>query len=145
MARLSKEEQARQDGMDYAYRLAKRDGLDALEKRISRNMRKGIPAFVSESQHNAYISHANKCCIKSFMCIMAHVLRSKYGFGEKRLEDFKRYFIDLADSIDGEWLDFDDIVSGIKEETGVDLTEYEKFADKMGEDLEETLRERHGK
>ena len=49
MARMSKEEQARREGMAYALRLAREKGLDALEADLK--MRKGIGCLGSRPEN----------------------------------------------------------------------------------------------
>lgn len=49
------------------------------------------------------------------------VLRDKYGFGKKRLEDFINFAIDLYDSFDKEYVTLEDLHQTIYEETGVKI------------------------
>ncbi len=49
------------------------------------------------------------------------VLRTKYGFGRDRLNKFIIEFNELVDSINNGYLDFDDIITTLKEEVDVDI------------------------
>lgn len=141
MARLSKEEQARRDGMDYAYRLLKEQGIEALEKRVDRNRKSFAPAFLGEQKLHDFENYVKQNCIISFTCMMAMVLRDKYGFGKKRMAEYSVAFHDLADSIDGGWLTYNDIIETIKEETGVDLVPFKAEGKTILDETERKLRE----
>lgn len=55
------------------------------------------------------------------MAVPLIVLRDEFGFGAKRLEKFIDATHELYDSIDQKYLNLDDIVKTIKEETGVEI------------------------
>lgn len=55
------------------------------------------------------------------MVVPIIVLRDEFGFGAKRLEKFIDAIHELYDSIDQKYLNLDDIVKTIKEETGVEI------------------------
>lgn len=49
------------------------------------------------------------------------VLRDKYGFGAKRLKDFQNYIDEMIKDIADNRLDFIDIITVLKEETGIEI------------------------
>lgn len=49
-------------------------------------------------------------------------LRDKQGYGKKRLGDFIEGFAEILSDINYSYLDFEDIIHTIKEETGVEFT-----------------------
>lgn len=49
------------------------------------------------------------------------VLRTKYGYGRDRLNKFIIEFNELVDSINNGYLDFDDIITTLKEEVDIDI------------------------
>lgn len=49
------------------------------------------------------------------------VLRTKYGYGRDRLNKFIIEFNELVDSINSGYLDFDDIITTLKEEVDIDI------------------------
>ena len=51
------------------------------------------------------------------------ILRDNFGFGKKRLLEFYNEFLNLYDSVDKDYLDLEDIIKTIKEETGVEIVE----------------------
>lgn len=142
MARLTKYEEGRRDGMDYAYRLAIKEGLEALGRRVDRNRKSFAPAFLKESDLHEFEYRVKHNCTESTICMMAMVLRDKYGFGKKRMAEFVAYFYDMADSIAGEWLCYDDIVQAVLDETGVDLRPHREAAAEIMDITEKELNQR---
>lgn len=49
------------------------------------------------------------------------VLRTKYGFGEKRLREFMDNYNDLLDSFNKEYVSLPDIAQQLEKETGIRL------------------------
>lgn len=47
------------------------------------------------------------------------VLRTKYGFGEKRLNEFRGHYSDLLDSFNKDYVSLPDIAQQLYKETGV--------------------------
>lgn len=57
------------------------------------------------------------------MAVPIIVLRDEFGFGEKRIDKFVDAYIKLYEAIDEGWLDINDIIKTINEETGVKIVE----------------------
>lgn len=57
------------------------------------------------------------------MAVPMMVLRDEFGFGQKRLLDFHNAFVELYDSISKGYLNINDIIKTINEETGVEIVE----------------------
>lgn len=57
------------------------------------------------------------------MAVPIIVLRDEFGFGEKRIDKFIAAYIKLYEAIDEGWLDINDIIKTINEETGVKIVE----------------------
>lgn len=90
MAKPSKEFQWRMEGMIYALGIAKKEGIDALERDVKR--RGFLKAPISYSQNDV-----DELCLNLFnttMTVWGMVLNSTYGFGKKRLgrlrDEFKK-------------------------------------------------------
>lgn len=60
------------------------------------------------------------------MAVALMVLRDKFGFGAKRLEDFIDEAHEMYDSIENEYLDIEDIIQTIEEETGITIIQSKK-------------------
>lgn len=57
------------------------------------------------------------------MAVPIIVLRDEFGFGKKRIDKFVAAYIELYNSISEGWLDINDIIKTINEETGVKIVE----------------------
>lgn len=55
------------------------------------------------------------------MAVPIMVLRDEFGFGQQRIIKFAAAFKELYESIDEKYLDLQDILKTIKEETGVEI------------------------
>lgn len=66
-------------------------------------------------------SEAMDFAFKQMMLLPLMVLRDKYGYGAKRLEDFIENVADMLDSYNKGYLDLDDIEQTLKEETGIEV------------------------
>lgn len=64
-------------------------------------------------------SEAMDFAFKQMMLLPLMVLRDKYGYGAKRLEDFIENVADMLDSYNRGYLDLDDIEKTLEEETGI--------------------------
>lgn len=65
---------------------------------------------------------ATQAMDKAFVIMMSMplmVLRDKYGFGEKRLNQFSDYLFDLYNCFDTGHVTFDDLIKILKDEVGV--------------------------
>lgn len=49
------------------------------------------------------------------------VLKTKYGFGKKRLRAFAEYVFEIYDGLNRDYVGFDDIAEAIQRETGINL------------------------
>lgn len=54
------------------------------------------------------------------------VLRTKYGFGEKRLREFMMHYADLLDAFNKDYVSLPDIAQQLEKETGIRLDEVNK-------------------
>lgn len=119
--KISKEEQARRDGMAYALKVAKEKGIDGLEDEIKRRGCSIAPCTISQKELNELKKNISDNAIVSITAMSAYVLRWKFGFGDKRINRFKDYVNDLADSIVRNYLTVDDILEELKNDYGIDL------------------------
>lgn len=66
-------------------------------------------------------SEAMDFAFKQMMLLPLMVLRDKYGYGAKRLEEFIDNVADMLDSYNRGYLDLGDIEQTLKEETGIEV------------------------
>lgn len=64
-------------------------------------------------------SEAMDFAFKQMMLLPLMVLRDKYGYGAKRLEEFIDNVADMLDSYNRGYLDLDDIEKTLEDETGI--------------------------
>lgn len=55
------------------------------------------------------------------MAVPVMVLRDEFGFGKKRLDKFIDAYMELYDAIDEGYLNLDDIIKTVNEETSVEI------------------------
>lgn len=148
MARLNKLEQARQDGIDYAYRIVKEEGIEALEKRVTRNRKTNVPAFVNQAQADEFAISVKENVVVTMLVVMQIVLKDKFGFGQKRLMRFKEHFESYCESLSGGWCTYTDIEQTLHDELGVEVVDGEKekeFLAKMDKGLAEQRKQIKGR
>lgn len=92
MAKEDKEYNLRMQGTIYAYNLVKKEGIEALEKDIRmRNVMRAPMKFTS-SQMREFWDSLSQNLYNTMLTTTALVLHEKYGFGKKRLQDFKKHY-----------------------------------------------------
>ena len=114
MARISKEERLRQEGMAQAYRIAQTRGIDGLKKEIEIRKLTGIPVGISPSALEESIRRIKENTIDTVNILTAMTLHDEFGFGASRIERFRKRF-DFKEKY-VTWLE---MINTLKEETGV--------------------------
>lgn len=121
MARMNKEEQARREGMAYAFKIAKERGIDGLEKELRlRNITK-LPVAIKEKDVEEWCDGMKNQTVDSVGILAMVSLRDEFGFGKKRLLEFREIFNNKTDCITNpDWSCWDDQIAILKEECGID-------------------------
>lgn len=88
----NKEESARREGMAYALRIAKEKGIEALEKELEFRNITNIPIKISKGQVEAFVEETKQTMFDTILLMSCYSLRDAFGFGNKRLMDFKNKF-----------------------------------------------------
>ena len=121
MARIDKEEQARREGMAYALRIAKEKGIDALEEDLKMRNAIGLPVGVDRKALNQFTENVKFNTVDTMVILMAVTLHDEFGFGKKRLLEFREIFNNKTDCITNpDWSCWDDQIAIFKEECGID-------------------------
>lgn len=93
--------EARLDGMEYALRKIKENGIEAFEKEYSMRNRYGISYNATGVEERKYRLHATWC----ILVMMLYTLHDRFGFGHKRccdvMEMFNERITDVANGIVG--------------------------------------------
>lgn len=105
MGKVSKEYEERMSGMIYAMQIAKRDGIEALEKEIRMRGITRIPVNVkTEKVKELWRETCENLYCNVITCAL-YTLHEEFGFGHKRLEDFKKkYDGQIKNAIDLDYL-----------------------------------------
>lgn len=84
--------QLRNEGMAYALKIAKRDGLEELEKQIE--MRGLLKVSIKFTQDELYqsIQNISERVYNNMLTMWYAVLHDRLGYGEKRLKQMKQWF-----------------------------------------------------
>lgn len=124
MAKLSKIEQARFDGFNRACEIARKDGVEALLAEQKRRGCTGISVALDSESQRHIAEHIGGNAIWLAVNVMCLVLRDQFGFGRKRIQKALTEYAEVTDSIDLNLLNYEDINTVIKQETGVDFSAF---------------------
>ena len=105
----NKEESARREGMAYALRIAKEKGIEALEKELEFRNITNIPIKISKGQVEAFVEETKQTMFDTILLMSCYSLRDAFGFGNKRLMDFKNKFSEYTESLSGGYMQWQEI------------------------------------
>ena len=92
MAKVNKEYQARMDGMLFAHKIVKEQGLEALTKEIKmRNILK-LDLWARKGEIEEAHNNIATNCYQTVLVTMLYTLHDAFGFGKSRLHKFKDAF-----------------------------------------------------
>jgi hypothetical protein len=118
---MSKEEQARREGMAYALRLAKEKGIDALEEDLKMRNAIDLPLRVSKADLSKFSENVKYNIVFYIKVLMAVTMHDEFGFGNKRIKQMFKRFDLKAECLADDYTTWDEQVSIIAEECGIDM------------------------
>ena len=121
MARMSKEEQARREGMAYALRIAKEKGIEALEEDLKMRNVIDLPCRVSKADLSKFSENVKYTIVFYIKVLMAVTMHDEFGFGNKRIKQMFKRFDLKAECLADDYTTWDEQVSIIAEECGIDM------------------------
>lgn len=121
MAKLSKEEIARREGMAYALRIAKEKGIDALEEDLKMRNAIDLPCRVSKADLDKFSENVKYNIVFYIKVLMAVTMHDEFGFGNKRIKQMFKRFDLKAECLADDYTTWDEQVSIIAEECGIDM------------------------
>ncbi|MFQ7607471.1 hypothetical protein [uncultured Blautia sp.] len=121
MSSRNKEMQARTEGMAYALKIAKQDGIEELEKEIKFRNLTGISLNVSRKDLNAASERIKSMTLDTFTILTVAVLHDEFGFGETRCQRFLDRMSQKAECMIDDFCTWEDYIQTIKEELHLDL------------------------
>lgn len=121
MAKLSKEDKARLDGMAFALRVAKEKGIDGLEEEIKFRGATNAPLTISREKYGEFADNVRLATLDSVMCLSCVTLRDEFGFGKKRLQDYIDRFKLKTSCLVGDYTTWEEQQEILREEVGIDV------------------------
>ena len=116
----NKEMVYRNDGMAFALRIAKEKGVDALEKEVKFRNASMLPSGVTEKALMECLNNSKAQILDTVLIMSLNVLRDQFGFGSKRLSDFKERFNRYSECLADDYVDWETLQQIIKDECGID-------------------------
>lgn len=121
MAKLSKEEIARREGMSYALKIAQEQGIEALEEDLKMRNAIDLPCRVSKADLSKFSDNVKYNTILYIKILMAVTMHDEFGFGNKRIKQMFKRFDLKAECLADDYTTWDEQVSIIAEECGIDM------------------------
>lgn len=91
-AKWSEIEQARRDGMGYALKIVREKGIEGLEEEVKfRNISK-VSVAMSDEEYKELVNAITADSVDAVAIIATLTLHDEFGFGEKRVKQFKNRF-----------------------------------------------------
>ena len=121
MARLTKEDKWRREGMSYALRVAEEKGIDGLREDLKLRGAINLPIPVDEKLLNEFAYDIKDNVVDSMLILMAATLHDEFGFGEKRVQKAVDRLLFKASCLTGNYVTWNDIIEDIKQELNIEL------------------------
>jgi len=119
MAKNDKNMEFFRQGMLRAYQLASEDGIEALEKELRfRNITK-INGPMLAKELDGGIDQIKRVTFETVTTMAMGVLYSEFGFGKKRINQFRDAFVAAAESLGDGIVTWSDVCFNIEDLTGV--------------------------
>ena len=112
----------RNEGMQFALRIAKEGGIEVLEKEAKFRQVTNLPSDVKMESARKAFTQIRENTADLVMAMTLATLRDEFGFGAKRLQRYIERFEGKMDCINEDYVTWVDIVDNIEEETGVKLS-----------------------
>lgn len=129
MARLTKEDKWRREGMSYALRIAEEKGIDGLREDLKLRGAINLPIPVDEKLLNEFVYDIKDNVVNSMLILMAATLHDEFGFGEKRVQRAVDRLLFKASCLTGDYVTWNDIIEDVKQELNIELEiNYDNFS-----------------
>ena len=124
MKKPDREAMARIDGMAYALRQIKENGVEYFEKELEYRTGKGFTIPLTQKEVGRYYKEALKI-MQNRVCLCAlYALRDEFGFGSKRGVRFFQRFYDYLQSVGDDYVTWKEIEEAVGEEMGISIDSY---------------------
>lgn len=116
-----KEDTARLDGMAYAYKQIKADGVEAFERELRMRGRRDLAIPVSQADLVAGSQRIKEMTLDTVLTMAVAVLHDEFGFGKKRCKRFSERYSLKADCLADNLVSWDDYTQMIKDELDLQI------------------------
>ena len=106
-------------GMDRALRLAKNEGIEALEKEVGFRNNSGIHTRLTTKEIDVGLQDIKELTIKTVTTMAVAVLYGEFGFDEKKLQEFLETFEKAAVDLNNGLVTWPDICKNIERLTNI--------------------------
>ena len=113
--------QYRTDGMEYALKIAKEQGIEALEKEVRFRNKTGISLRTGIQELNAASEKIKAMTLDTFAILTVACLNDEFDFGQKRCQRYLDRMNEKAECIIGDFATWEDYINTIKDELGLNL------------------------
>lgn len=128
MAKISKEDKWRREGMSYALRIAEEKGIDGLREDLKLRGAINLPIPIDEKLLNEFAYDIKDNVVNSMLILMAATLHDEFGFGEKRVQRAVDRLLFKASCLTGDYVTWNDIIEDVKQELNIELEiNYDNF------------------
>lgn len=114
-------QQYRTDGMEYALRIVKEKGIEALEKEVKVRTWSGISLRITAEEINEASEKIKHMVLDTMTIMTVLTLHDEFGFGRKRIQQFLDRFTLKAECILEDYATWQDYQGIIRKELGFDL------------------------
>ncbi len=95
----------RMEGMIYAYNIARKEGVDALEREIRKRGILKAPMRFTQKQIDEFWRELSLNVYNNMLASFAYALHVGFGFGKERLQRLKKIFDEkVKNTIDLDWM-----------------------------------------
>lgn len=121
MARLSKEEQARRDGMQWALRVAEDGGVEALKRECELRSITDLPVGVREKEADQFCNNVKMNTVDAVTTLSLTVLTDEFGFTREQCNRFKERFNLKTECLLGGFVNWSELLEQIREDLDMKL------------------------
>lgn len=98
------------------------NGLDALESDLKKRGAYNIPVRIDDKALQEFTDNAKNMMLDTILILASVTLHDEFGFGRERLNRFKKRFNFKAECIGENYTDWNDQISILKEECGLEYS-----------------------
>lgn len=121
MAKISKEEQARREGMSYALRIAKDKGIGALEEEMRMRSAINLPVGVPKTALDEFVIKVKTNILDCVLILMCVTLHQEFGFGQTRCQRAITHLNQLAEDLCDDCATWQEHIEMLEKECNIEL------------------------